>query len=44
MCYLNETEIVVTGSRVDDEGADSSVEKFNIETRTWTDLPKMYVE
>ena len=44
MCYLNEKEIVVTGSRVEEDGADSSAEMFNIETNTWTALPRMEIE
>ena len=44
MCYLNEKVIVVTGSRVEENGADSSAEKFNIDTNTWTELPKMMIE
>ena len=30
MCYLNENEVIVTGSRVSEDGADISVEKLNI--------------
>ena len=41
MCYLNEKEIVVTGSRVEEEDADSSAAIFNVDTNTWTDLPSM---
>ena len=44
MCYLNENEIVVTGSRIEEDGADTSVEKFNIDRNTWTNLPSMKVE
>ena len=44
MCYLNGNEIVVTGSRIDEDGADTSVEKFNIDRNTWTNLPSMLVE
>lgn len=44
MCYLNEKVIVVTGSRETEDGADSSAEMFNIETNTWTDLPKMEID
>ena len=41
MCYLNENEIVVTGSRIEEDGADSSAAKFNVVSNTWTDLANM---
>ena len=41
MCYLNENKIYVTGSRETADGADTSVESYDISSDTWTVRPAL---